>query len=622
MLVGDRGETGAARVLGFADVQGWCYLRVNSELYRFTHQQDDITLVIDNAIKYNKYDTQFYKVATRLRAMSKVVLPQLNNVIVPCHLQGPAPSFQVDQEEVDPSAQYAEASDRLGDLEPPLRNIELLFLNEAIREHEDLEFLLGDQNPISALLAYEFGVSKQTEPSPPPSPSPPPPLSPPSLEAKKGKKGKGKKGVKNYGVPMDVEQLAVLDGAPGFRARVPRPRGDETEEDAARTSTVPISAEMGSEDLGAGPSTEPKGKKGKVKTAPAPTPIPIPGADLSGLDHEPHQIETIDKQQSFKMFNEGWILPPDQKRGGRVRVERPPPPPPKKKKSCAYCTLLARVLLIHSSAVGQPSTPMSPPHEPVELPIPPSIEPTEDIMDVDVEPRPPTPIQQSPTHHGAVSDTGLPVQSIQESVDSRGNRIVIIEELDTPATRRERTRRVKAERARLAVEVAAHTMNAPESPGSGQHDHVAGPAPTSPTPHIGQDESDLSSLSGDSDEASEGGGVRIAVSTGHGRGRGRGRGRWRGRGRGRGGSQTRGGTVHPWSPGLGSISLPPGERLESGTLGILLKHYAFMAVSDGDPQFGRNTSHTPGGAPSCTMTICRRFRRASYYVLMARETIS
>ena len=302
--------------------------------------------MIDNAIKYNKYDTQFYKVATRLRAMSKVVLPQLNDVIVPPHLQGPAPSFEVDQEEVDPSAQYAEASNRLGDLEPPLRNIELLFSNEAIRDHEDMEFLLGDRDPISALLVYELGEPKQTGPSPPPSPSsPPPPLPstqpsvPAPAPAKKDKtKGQNKKkGVKDAAVPMDVEQLMGLDSAPGFRAVVPMVQEEESEERVSGPSVDPVHAGTEEGYLNTGPVAEYKGKKAKgkskVNAAPAPTPIQISVTGSSGPEHEPHSIETIDKQQSFKMFNEGWILPPDQKRGGRVRVERPPLPPSKKKKS-------------------------------------------------------------------------------------------------------------------------------------------------------------------------------------------------------------------------------------------------------------------------------------------------
>ena len=325
---------------------GFDLLRLPNYVDLFTCRQDDITLVIDNAIKYNKYDTQFYKVATRLRAMSKVVLPQLNDVIVPPHLQGPAPSFEVDQEEVDPSAQYAESSNRLGDLEPPLRNIELLFSSEVIQDHGDTEFILGDQDPISALVAYELGVPKRAEPSPPPSPpSPPPPLSPPlpsvPAPAKRNKaKGKSKKkGAKNPVIPMDMEQLIALDSTPGFRACVPRIEGDESEERVPGPPMVPIHARTGDEHFDTGPTTESKGKKGKgkakVNTATTPTPIPIPAAGSSELEHEAHSAETIDKQQSFKMFNEGWILPPDQKRGGRVRVERPPPLPPKKKKSRA-----------------------------------------------------------------------------------------------------------------------------------------------------------------------------------------------------------------------------------------------------------------------------------------------
>jgi hypothetical protein len=609
VLVGDRGETRTTRILGFAGVQGRCGFDTDLGLRRFTRDQDDITLVIDNAIKYNKYDTQFYKVATRLRAMSKVVLPQLNNVVVPRHLQGPAPHFTVDQEEVDPSAQYAEASDRLGDLEPPLQHVELLFSNEVIREHEDMEFLLDDRDPISALVEYELGVAKRTEPSPPPSPSPPPPLPLPSSPAKKGKaKGKSKKkGAKNQAIPMDAEQLAILDNTPGFRA--PRLRvGDESEEHIAESSMVSVHAETGNENPDAQSITESRGKKGKgkakVHAAPAPTPIPIAGEAMSGMDHEPHLTETIDKQQSFKMFNEGWILPPDQKRGGRVRVERPPPLPPKKKKSCAHCPILVRVLLTYFPAADRPSISKSPPHQPVEVTIPPPAEPTEDVMDIDVEPllQPEIQARRSPASHGAVSDTGLPVQSIQESVDSRGNRIVIIEELDTPATRRERTRRAKAERARLAVEAATHTTNVAEISDS----RGLPPAPVAPTQDLGQEESDLSSLSGDSDEVGEDEEVQASTSAGLGRGRGK--------------VQTQRKAGHVKSPGLGNVSLPPNERLESGTLGTPFRSSVSGVASDTGLQFGRNTSRTLGGAPSCMIMTCRRSRRTFCNELIRRET--
>ena len=215
--------------------------------------------------------------------------------------------------------------------------------------------------------------------------------------------------------------------------------------------------------------------------------------------------------------------------------------------------------------------------------------------------------QQSPTHHGTVSDTGLPVQSIQESVDSRGNKIVIIEELDTPATRREKTRRAKAVRARLAAEVVTHATSFPEASGSGERDYVAAPAHGGPALDPGQEESDLSSLSGDSDEVTGGEEVQASTSAGRGRGRGRGRG------------QKKGKTGHLKSPGLGNISLPPDERLESGTLGISPRH-SLRTVPDGDRQFGQNISRTLGGAPSCTMTTYRRFRRTSCNGVIMRET--
>lgn len=238
--------------------------------------------------------------------------------------------------------------------------------------------------------------------------------------------------------------------------------------------------------------------------------------------------------------------------------------------------LSLRFLLTYSSAAGQPPLSKSPPRQLVELPIPSSTEPTEDVMDVDVESQPQPQSQTDatqplPTPHGAVSDTGLPVQSIQESFDSRGNRIVIIEELDTPATRREKTRRAKAERARLAAEATTHTETVMEASGSGERDHVAASTLVDPALHFGQEESELSSLSGDSDEAN---GDREAQASTTGRGRSRGR------------AQAQGKAGQPKSPGLGDISLPPGERLESGTLGISLCHFCVRISSNGNYSLG------------------------------------
>lgn len=239
-------------------------------------------------------------------------------------------------------------------------------------------------------------------------------------------------------------------------------------------------------------------------------------------------------------------------------------------------------------------------------------------MDVDLEP-PPSPQFQDQTdphlemqelhlHQGGVSDTGLPVQSIQEGVDRRGNPIVIIEELDTPATRRERTRRAKAERARLAAEVGSYTTNASEPPSPREHEHAASPTPDGSTLHLGQEESDLSSLSGDSDEASRNEGVQASISTGRGRGRGR--------------APAQGKVSRPRSPGLGNISLPSGERLESGTLGIFFTTPLFRGLFLKELlQFGQSTSRTRGGVQSYMMMTFRISRGTSYNKPMTKATI-
>jgi len=54
-------------------------------------------------------------------------------------------------------------------------------------------------------------------------------------------------------------------------------------------------------------------------------------ASLPGQTVVPPTVDDVDKQRSFTMFDAGWILPPDQKRGGRAPVERQAGPPPRKR---------------------------------------------------------------------------------------------------------------------------------------------------------------------------------------------------------------------------------------------------------------------------------------------------
>jgi NAD-dependent histone deacetylase SIR2 len=51
---------------------------------------------------------------------------------------------------------------------------------------------------------------------------------------------------------------------------------------------------------------------------------------LPGHSEVPPVVDKVDEYRSFKMFDAGWILPENQKRGGRTAVERRPAPPKRK----------------------------------------------------------------------------------------------------------------------------------------------------------------------------------------------------------------------------------------------------------------------------------------------------
>jgi hypothetical protein len=61
--------------------------------------------------------------------------------------------------------------------------------------------------------------------------------------------------------------------------------------------------------------------------------IPAPG-DIPLVEH-------VGERDSFTMFEQGWILPAGQRRGGRAPIERSAAPPPKKKmrlgERCVLC---------------------------------------------------------------------------------------------------------------------------------------------------------------------------------------------------------------------------------------------------------------------------------------------
>jgi len=94
------------------------------------------------------------------------------------------------------------------------------------------------------------------------------------------------------------------------------------------------------------PKPEPLDRQGDLARAPGGRwkrgPLILPGRS-----EVPPVVDKVDEYRSFKMFDAGWILPENQKRGGRMAVERKPLPPKRKVTSPtnALLTSTANVLL-------------------------------------------------------------------------------------------------------------------------------------------------------------------------------------------------------------------------------------------------------------------------------------
>jgi hypothetical protein len=250
---------------------------------------------------YNKSGTPFYKAAHRIRASSQPILNELE------HLSSSS-AVRSGITNGDESTTAEPQSSLIGDLEPPLELLELLFSEEAVKD--DIDIILNNQ-PLISLFNYEFAKLKP----PPPPPTPPPPK-PAVVKAPKRKAGRPKKAAADKEADAQLKATInvskeELDAAPGFRA--PRTRG-----------ALAAEAELGTEDEAKA------GKKGpKLKDSPTVS---------RGQSNLPPMVDDVDKQRSFKMFNDGWILPPDQKRGGRTRVDRSTLPPPRKRQRTGWCS--------------------------------------------------------------------------------------------------------------------------------------------------------------------------------------------------------------------------------------------------------------------------------------------
>ena len=284
---------------------------------------------------YNQAGTQFHKDATRIQKESGPILNALqksvHNLPSEANVEGELMGETYGLDNLPP----------IGDLEPPLDVLELLTSSECFKENLNME--VGN-NPIVSLFNYEFATWK------------PPPLEPEDVVRSRKEKTKPKRDRKAEverakankvaaatGAEIDVweaeeeeierrreqerEVQAALDSSSGFR--IPRTRSALAAAAAFEAEARGSSAPGDDIEVSADSSKVNRPRK-RASVAPV------------GQPSIPRVVNDVGNRDSFHMFNAGWILPPDQKRGGRASaMDRSALPPPRKRPRTGELMLFA-----------------------------------------------------------------------------------------------------------------------------------------------------------------------------------------------------------------------------------------------------------------------------------------
>ncbi|KAF8880213.1 hypothetical protein CPB84DRAFT_1792691 [Gymnopilus junonius] len=427
----------------------------NHKYWNLKEFRDDIELVFSNALLYNKSGTPFHKSATRLRKDSKGILDSLepskfahdpsswSNLPKPPKVIKAKAEGEGVEAEGGADEQEQEQSP-IGDLEPPVNVLELFMTSDAIKEDLNME-LNGD--PVSTLLEYMFAKVKPP-PLTPPSPLPPrtaapadvaaaipaTPSQPPKERIRKSKPKRDRKAeIERARVNKVAKEAATAAtsleteedydaGEEGDNERRTKERDLQAALDASAGFRAPKArVPSGSQ---APESSLAEGSRPRKPVSAAPSSVAIPRV-----------VESVGNRDSFSFFNTGWILPSDQKRGGRVATERQILPPPRKRQKTDHAgSRMSTVSTVASESNTAQRTPlyfsdhMEVKHNPDES------------MEIDLGGDRP-PIDSVSRGASLVGDADG-----QQNVVMQPNGTVIIEKLDTPAIRRERNLRKKVEK--------------------------------------------------------------------------------------------------------------------------------------------------------------------------------
>lgn len=482
--------------MGYQGLQG--ALESRQRCLRLIFYQDDIELVLNNATSYNKPGTPFHKTAQRILTSAQPILQDLERLSTrPPLLEHNEDHGAIKVENTIPSPPV------VGDLEPPLDLVELLFSLDAIKDESEL---ILSNDSISSLLSFELPVFKPLPPAQP-KPRKAPKLKLPKPDRTEEYKRYRAKKAEERALRAEMEAAMAAAGIPDERLGI-RTRKSAAAPTADSTESTPFE---GAEAIAA--------EQASLFPDPgAPSALGLSRSRFSSeMPSVPEFRDDVDNQASFKLFNSGWILPSDQKRRTRAPIppgpslplpaaapDRSSLPPPKKKikldrrgtsKLSVFSTAEEdneTLNLKHNERsdsasildMGRTSAPHSIRSDTTGLHAPSQAAGaaafSEDHMDIDT-PAPPLSTQQGET----LSSNGpMPVDSpdaplIEPSGLPRiGNIIhangkIIIEELDSPATRREKHMRRRAEREKLKHVVGGSNVEDSESSIGSTSKHVA-----------------------------------------------------------------------------------------------------------------------------------------------------
>lgn len=344
--------------------------------------QDDVDLVVANALLYNKSDSAIYRAASRLKKnippiyrvldKERVIISQEPSTGIHNTPPGIKPEVGIDvqvnghtieNDEAEASTWPLHDHAAVGDLEPPMDVLELLTVTDIIKP--DLTVDLQEE-PLQSLFRYELAV-----PKPPPTPAPPPP--PRAKKPKRDRKAeyeraKAKKAAAAAAaMATAAEALTLLNGGhhnhhhhnvPLTEREVVWPQmGAPVRPPLSQPPPLPahlppftqpilvdspefrmpapneIMVDTNAVAYGEGAATDPSGQLSPTSPrSERPPRRKRPSMTLPGRSEVPPVVSDVDDRDSFKMFDAGWILPPDHRRGGRLPpVDRSTQPPPRKR---------------------------------------------------------------------------------------------------------------------------------------------------------------------------------------------------------------------------------------------------------------------------------------------------